>query len=285
MANILSGHGNIGFGRACNLGAQRASGEYLLYLNPDTEMVSVDLDALAAILDRRPVGILAATLIDTDGSFRPTIRRRYASWLLEFLIPHLLRILSQYAPRPRYFEQAEGRGVFTVDGAVFLVAASEFKDLGGFDERFFMYSEDADLALRYREAGWPLRAVSALLARHEGGTSAPTPMLLALSFLGWLEYTKKWHGGIVAVIAAVFACVIYSVVLLVLRVLVVITGMRRISAKAEQIAEMLSYIATEGQPNDSRRAPRYHYAGLIATSIFRPFLRRNRIYNSTIQAG
>ena len=229
---ILSGHGNIGFGRACNLGARHASRGYLLYLNPDTEMVSVDLAALASILGRQPVGILAATLISADGSPRPTIRRRYSSWLLEFLAPHLLRILSRYAPRPRYFEQAKGRGVFTVDGAVFLVAAAEFKVLGGFDERFFMYSEDADLALRYRQAGWPLRAVSAVLARHEGGTSASTPRLLALSFLGWLEYTKKWHGRSAAVVGAILACVIYSTVLMVLRVLAAITRMRRISAKA-----------------------------------------------------
>lgn len=269
---LISGHGNVGFGRACNLGARRASNEYLLFLNPDTEMVSVDGDMLTRLTPSRPLGMVAAMLIDDDRPPRPTVRRRYTHWLGEFFVAHIFRKLSRYAPHPRYVEQAKGRGTFTVDGAIFLVAVSEFRLVGGFDERFFMYSEDADLARRYQRAGYPLQATSALLARHEGGTSAPTPILLALSFLGWLKYTYKWHGRGSAVRAAFVARVAYSVVLLTLRALVAITGNERVSAKAEQIAATLSHIATEGLHGGSTGAqPRYPAAGPIAARMFRPY--------------
>jgi GT2 family glycosyltransferase len=269
---LLSGHGNVGFGSACNLGAQLASNEYLLYLNPDAEIVSVDDDALARLTASRPLGMVAATLVDKDQPLGPRVRRLYSHWLVEFLVPHVLRVLSSYAPRFRYAEEAEGRGRFTVDGAIFFVAASEFDRLGGFDERFFMYSEDADLAQRYRQGGYPLRGTSGLLARHEGGTSAPTPKLLALSFLGWLEYTHKWHGRATAMRAAVFSRAVYSLVLSALRGLALVIASKRVAAKAEQLAAMLSYIATEGLDGDlTESQPRYQTAGPIAARTFRSF--------------
>lgn len=139
-----------------------------------------------------------------------------------------------------------------------------------------MYSEDADLARRYSQAGYPLRATSALLARHEGASSAPTPMLLALSFLGWLEYTSKWHGRLSATFAALVARVIYSVVLFALRVLAAFTGNRRVSAKVVQLEAMLFYIAEEGPPDGLREEEvRYHTAGPIATHIFRSYASRS----------
>jgi GT2 family glycosyltransferase len=272
---LIAGHGNVGFGRACNLGARRASGEYLLFLNPDAEIISVDEATLATLTAERPLGMVGAMLSDGGQPPQPTvIRRQRVHWLGDFLVAHLLRKLSPCAPHRQHVEQAKGRGRYIVDGAVFLVSAGEFRLLSGFDERFFMYSEDADLSRRYRQAGYPLRATSALLARHERATSGPTPQLLALSFLGWLEYTSKWQGRRSAVRAAVLAQVVYSAVLSMLRALAATTGDKRASAKAEQIAAMLIYIATEGlslSEDSAETRPRYWTAGPIAARTFRPY--------------
>ena len=271
-AVLISGHGNVGFGRACNLGADRAAHEYVLCLNPDAELVSVDQDALVALMESRPLGIVGGTLIEDDGTVHPALWRRYSHWLTQLVAVHVLGVLSPYAPRTRFVERADARGAYTVSGSIVLVATDEFRSLGGFDERYFMYYEDADLAERYRQRDYPLRASPALLARHVGGASALTPLGLALSFLGWLEYTDKWHGNASATRAAAIARIVYSGLMFVLRPLANVTRNRRLQAKVEQLATMLSHIAMGAFDVDSSDPhERYPAAGPIARRQFRSF--------------
>jgi GT2 family glycosyltransferase len=264
---VLAGHGNVGFGGACNLGAERASGEYLLYLNPDAELVALDHDKLLREARAPRFGMLAASLRDGQRS-RPMLRRQSGRWLSEFVAAHLLSILSALAPRPRYVERAKGPGTYTVSGAAFMVKASEFRAVGGFDERFFMYYEDTDLTQRYRQLGYPLRATDALAIRHVGGTSAPVPRRNALSFLGWLEYIAKWQGPATAGRAATLAKVSYSLVLGLLGPLASFGG-ERVRAKAEQMTTMLSHIAAAGADESTGAQARYPVAGPIAKDRFR----------------
>jgi N-acetylglucosaminyl-diphospho-decaprenol L-rhamnosyltransferase len=249
---VLAGHGNVGFGGACNLGAAHATGDYLLYLNPDAELVALDHEALLRETSSTRFGMLAASLREGQRS-RPMLRRQSGRWLSEFVAAHLLAILSALAPKPRYVERADGPGVYTVSGAAFMVKAAEFRAVGGFDERFFMYYEDTDLTQRYRQLGYPLRATDALAIRHVGGTSAPAPRRNALSFLGWLEYLAKWQGPAAAGRAASVAKVSYSMVLGLLRQLAALGGGERVRAKAEEMATMLSHIAAAGEEVPGRR--------------------------------
>jgi GT2 family glycosyltransferase len=238
---VLAGHGNVGFGGACNLGAQRATGDYLLYLNPDAELVEADLQELVHQTQAPRFGILAGSLL--DGGFRkPLLRRSSRHWPVEMLGAHVLAILSPLAPPPRHVERADRPGLYTVSGAALMVRTREFRALGGFDERFFMYYEDTDLTQRYRKQGYPLRVSSTLAIRHIGGTSAPVPRRNALSFLGWLEYLAKWRGPGVARRAALAAKIAYSVVLGLLAPF----GEGRARAKAEELEAMLSHIALAG---------------------------------------
>jgi GT2 family glycosyltransferase len=131
-----------------------------------------------------------------------------------------------------------------------------------------MYFEDADLAQRYLGRGHPLRVSPALLARHLGGASAPTPQRLALSFLGWLEYTDKWHGTASAVRAAAIARMVHSLLLFALRPLVNVTRSRRLQAKVEQLTAVGALDASSADPHE-----RYPAAGPIATRRFRSFAR------------
>jgi GT2 family glycosyltransferase len=243
-ALVLAGHGNVGFGAACNLGAQRASGDYLLFLNPDAELMVADAEVLLRESRAPCFGMLAGSLLES-GSTTPLLRRQSAHWPAELLGAHLLAILSPLAPRPHYVERCAGRGLYTVSGAAFMVRAREFRALGGFDERFFMYYEDTDLTQRYLRQGYPLRAGRAIAIRHVGGTSAPVPRRNAFSFLGWLEYLAKWHGPGAARRAAAAAKLAYALVLALLRLLAPLAGWR-VRAKAEELAAMLSHIANAG---------------------------------------
>jgi N-acetylglucosaminyl-diphospho-decaprenol L-rhamnosyltransferase len=266
---LVTGHGNVGFGRACNLGAAHASRGYILFLNPDAELISVDTLKLEAAARSSPFGMLAAMLREDDASLRPTLRRHTGVWLGEFVAVHLLAMLSPYAPRPRYVESADREGVYTVSGAAFLVSREEFCSVGGFDERFFMYYEDTDLTQRYRRMGYPLRSSSALIASHVGGASAPAPQRNALSFLGWLEYIDKWHGSAAAARGATVARLVYYRLLTGLRIVARITGSERFHAKAEQLAAMLSHIAKQGlDAGAADAAGRYPAAGPMATRKF-----------------
>jgi GT2 family glycosyltransferase/glycosyltransferase involved in cell wall biosynthesis len=254
-ATLLSGHGNVGFGRACNMGAARASKELLLYLNPDAELIAVEREALAEMWADGPLGMVAAMVSEGDRPPRPTLRRSSGHWLREFFGAHLLSILSRFQPRPRYVRQAEGDGVYTVGGAVFLVSRDEFQSLGGFDERFFMYYEDTDLTQRYRAAGYPLRSSPVLLARHLGGASAPIPRRNALSFLGWLEYVDKWHGAAAARRGARVARVTYAVLLGALRLTSAISRSGRVREKREELAAMLAHVSTQGLDGSHGQGP------------------------------
>jgi N-acetylglucosaminyl-diphospho-decaprenol L-rhamnosyltransferase len=274
-AVVLSGHGNVGFGGACNLGAEHASHRHVLCLNPDAELVAVDPKGLAVESATRPFGMLAASLLKDGAPPRSTLRRQSSFWLEEFLAVHLLAMLSPLAPRPRYVERANGRGTYTVGGAAFMVAAEEFRSLGGFDERFFMYYEDTDLTQRYLLGGYPLRSSPALLVSHLGGGSAPVPRRNALSFLGWLEYLDKWHGPGAARRGAALARVTYSLALSSLRLLATVSGNARARLKAEQVAAMLAHVATAGSEAGAAGArARYPAAAPIARSKFRSWLRR-----------
>ena len=189
---------------------------------------------------------------------------------------HLLAILSPFAPRPHYVERADERGTYTAGGAVFMVDAEEFRSLGGFDERFFMYYEDTDLTQRYLQQGNPLRSSHAMLASHLGGASAPVPRRNALSFLGWLEYVEKWHWHAAAVRGATIARTVYTTLLAGLRLTTRITGNARFRAKTEQVSAMLSNISTQGLDTEATHPhARYPAAGPIAARKFHSAIRND----------
>jgi len=268
-AMLLTGHGNVGFGRACNLGIEQASNPYVLYLNPDAVLTFVDHVKLATAVREVPFGMLAAMLQQDDTPPRSTLRRHSGHWLNEFVAVHLLGMLSPYAPRPRYVEKADRRGTYTVGGAAFLVSLEEFRSVGRFDERFFMYYEDTDITQRYLRRGYQLRSSSALLVHHVGGASAPAPRRNALSFLGWLEYIHKWRGPAAAERGAAIARFVYSILLAALRLVTKLTGDTRFHAKTEQVEMMLSNIATQGlDASVADTATRYPAAGPIAARRF-----------------
>ncbi|MBK8166435.1 MAG: glycosyltransferase family 2 protein [bacterium] len=167
---------NLGFGRACNLGAREAGSEYLLFLNPDAMLRPATLPAVLAYMDGSAagdVGICGVQLLDANGrvarscSRLPTTGRLLAQTVgIDRFVPRLGCFMSEW-------DHAETREVQQVIGAFYLVRRPLFARLGGFDERFFVYFEEVDFALRAARAGWRSVYFTDAQAFHAGcGTTA-----------------------------------------------------------------------------------------------------------------
>ncbi len=194
-ARIVELHENIGFGRACNLGADRTERDHILFLNPDVDLLSVDIDALRRLVGAVDLGLIVPSSSASRFAFGERSWRREAlSLTLGTLRP---RELPQHSPAPR-----SGQAVWA-SGAALLVRRSEFVAVGGFDRSYFMYYEDRELSSRYRKAGLSVRVTPAVVADHVGGGSSDLgdrrPDIIAFAIMGWLQYTCTVRGPDVAV--------------------------------------------------------------------------------------
>jgi N-acetylglucosaminyl-diphospho-decaprenol L-rhamnosyltransferase len=167
---------NRGFAAGNNVGLERARGRYVLLLNPDVELNDTRLDALVAAMDERPrVGMASVVQRGPDGELQHSIRR----------FPSPLRDLGEalfaaHWPVLRTFQELETRaGRYTEEREVdwlvgaFLIARREaVEDVGGMDERFFLYSEEIDWCRRFWNAGWPVAHLPGMaITHHLGGRS------------------------------------------------------------------------------------------------------------------
>jgi GT2 family glycosyltransferase len=187
---------NGGFAHGCNVGAAAGSAPFVLFLNPDAviEPAAVErlLDAIEA--DDR-VGAVAPKILEPDGSLDFSLRRfpRLRSTYAQALFLHRLFPNATWVDEVIREETVYDRAgsVDWVSGACVLVRRTVLEEIGGFDERFFHYSEDMDLCARIREAGYEIRNVPEALAEHEGGASAPRHGLLPILAASRIRYANK----------------------------------------------------------------------------------------------
>ena len=173
---VLTNPTNRGFAAACNQAAARGRGDYILFLNPDTRIHTDALARAMAVLEApsgREIGIVGLRLTDAAGVTQRTCGR----------FPGLLDIanrtlgLSRIAPallggvRLIEWPHDVSRDVDFACGAALLVRRSMFEALGGFDERLFLYLEDADLSFRARAAGWRTHFCADAVVEHGCGWS------------------------------------------------------------------------------------------------------------------
>jgi N-acetylglucosaminyl-diphospho-decaprenol L-rhamnosyltransferase len=168
---------NLGFGAACNQGAAGSRTDYLLFLNPDTRLEPDTLARTLAFLEERAqdtVGICGVRLVDEVGQ-PSTVGARFPTPRVIF---GEATGLSRWMPAlfPRHLLGADEcratRDVDQVIGAYFMIRRRLFDELGGFDERFFVYFEEVDLSLRARRAGFRSVYFNDAQAYHRGGLSS-----------------------------------------------------------------------------------------------------------------
>lgn len=171
---------NVGFGRSNNLGFGHATGDFVLLLNPDTEVRPGAIDSLLDVLRTRPdAGLVAPRLLNTDGTIQENCVRAAPTPLNRALDSDFLRRLvpnSRLWQTERLYHSTVPFVVEAVSGACMLMPSAIFRELSGFHPAYFMYGEDMDLCLRIRQRGLTIYHVpSACVIHHGGGSSREQP--------------------------------------------------------------------------------------------------------------
>lgn len=170
---------NTGFAHACNVGASDFSGEFLLFLNPDTRVEPDSIQQAIAVFEDDAAGAIGIVGIQSigDGDQIQQTCARFPS--ARHFLNEALGFAS-LAPRwfpglhRRDFDHAGSRVVDHVIGAFYLVRTKLFRRLGGFDERFFVYLEDLDFSRRAKDAGCSCFFLADARMYHKGGGASET---------------------------------------------------------------------------------------------------------------
>lgn len=171
---IIRTGANLGFGRACNLGAADAQAPYLLFLNPDAALHADTLRTALAFMESAAatgVGVCGVQLAGEDGVTQRHCARFPGARSFVGAATGLGLLFRRLFPPLLMtdFDHLESRPVDHVIGAFYLIRRPLFEELGGFDERFFVYLEDLDLSLRTHRAGFAVQYLAEATAFHKGG--------------------------------------------------------------------------------------------------------------------
>jgi N-acetylglucosaminyl-diphospho-decaprenol L-rhamnosyltransferase len=173
-AHVIEAPENLGFGRAVNLVAQRTGGDWIVCANADVALEPGALAALLAAAADDRVGAVAPRLLLADGSTQHSV---YPFPTVPFTIAFNLglhRLSARLADElclEGSWDPERPRQVPWAIGALLLLRRVAFDQVGGFDERRWMYAEDLDLGWRLHDAGWTMRYEPRARALHASGAA------------------------------------------------------------------------------------------------------------------
>jgi N-acetylglucosaminyl-diphospho-decaprenol L-rhamnosyltransferase len=218
QARLVRNEENVGFGRAVNQGAALARGAYLLLLNPDGYLAAGALDALVRFASDNPqYVIVGGRTVTPSGELDPrscwAAPTLWSLWCSATLLSTLRPGSPWFDPEAMgRFHRDHARPVDIVTGCLLLVALPDWRKLGGFDERYFVYGEDADLCLRATAQTGRRCAITpeAVMVHAVGASSATRPDKLELLLRGRVTLARThlpgWRGrlGSALIVAGVW---------------------------------------------------------------------------------
>lgn len=185
---VLDHKKNIGFGSGMNLGAKLAKGEFLFFLNPDTEILTENITSALLELSDGDAGIVGGGIVDK--------KNQNQKWSAgkELSVYDLIRNnLGLSRSRHAWLDPGKIECDW-VAGTAMLVKKELFEELGGFDERFFMYFEDMDLCRRTRHSGKKVIFFPDFKVFHGNGKSYTDKKLQKKHYFDSMEkYFQKNH--------------------------------------------------------------------------------------------
>ncbi|MGZ4297059.1 MAG: glycosyltransferase family 2 protein [Solirubrobacteraceae bacterium] len=187
---------NRGFAHGNNRGMETTTARYVLFLNPDTQVVDGTFGDLVAILDARPeIGLIGVKQITPDGELFPTIRR----------FPNAPRALGDALRSERWPVQPAWAGERVLDpeayereqecdwtsGSYMLARREALQGAGFLDERFFIYSEEPDLCRRMKRDGWKVLHLPDMTIVHHACKGGIRPKMIAQDLYARRQYAQK----------------------------------------------------------------------------------------------
>ena len=196
---LLQGHGNVGFAKACNYGAEIAEGEFLLFLNPDAILTPGSARNMANCGKMLEVPWIVGGLLRTeDGQEQRGSRRaRLTLWRAIMSFVGLDKILTKQTvhleSRPMSTSPVE---MPVVSGALLMTDRDSFSILEGFDEGYFLHVEDIDICERVHRLGGQVYFHPKASAMHYGSTSKVTRQRIEWEkFKGFVRYFWKFSNN------------------------------------------------------------------------------------------
>lgn len=193
---------NLGFTRACNCGLAECRGQFILLLNPDTEIMPGSLNRIVQYMKaHNHVGGLGPQLLYPDGRVQLSCRQfpTYSLMLWEFTGLSMLFPKSRFFGdwRMGHFDHCQPRSVDQPMGACLLIRKSALEEIGVLDEQFKMFFSDVDLCRRLKDAGWEIIFLPTAQVVHDVGSSVQRARgrMLVASHRDCYRYFKKYRVG------------------------------------------------------------------------------------------
>lgn len=151
---VIQSFRNLGFAKANNLAYENSSGQYLLLLNPDTEIMEGSLPTMISYLQEHPeVGVLGPKLLNPDGTLQPSVRRFPGIWSSLVVFSGMHRFIRPKKYLMGDFTYDKVAEVDQVMGAALMTRREIVEKLGLFDDKFWLWYEEVDYCKRVKKAG------------------------------------------------------------------------------------------------------------------------------------
>lgn len=194
---------NVGFGKGCNIGAEKATSDILLMLNPDTIVSTDTLTSGVEYMKSHPdIGILGPKVLNQDGTFYkqchrglPTPANAFGHFTgLSKLFPKSKKLSSYFMTWLSPDDQHE---VDAISGSCFFIPTDLYREIGGFDETFFMYGEDLDICVQTRLKGKKVwYAPISKVIHFQGQSSTQRKIRSRLAFYNaMIIFSRKYAGN------------------------------------------------------------------------------------------
>ena len=233
---VLENGANLGFAKACNIGARHATAPLLFFFNPDARVHAGTLGNAVAYFATHPdVAMAGAKLLNEDGSVAESCGE-FDTWWQAFLRSSAWGDLPFFRPQSngyqlRQWDYGSERDVDLVVGAAMFIRKDVFAALGGFDERFFLYHEEIDFAHRLHDRGMRVVYLPQCVVTHAGEQGGSQQTWGKSGVLGWRQRSRRlywikhhgllWYWSLSAALVGRYA--LYAVALIAVVVIVRMT--------------------------------------------------------------
>jgi N-acetylglucosaminyl-diphospho-decaprenol L-rhamnosyltransferase len=168
---------NLGFASGNNLGFRHSTGDTVLFLNPDTEIIGSAINTMYVNLQALSVaGIVGCKILNTDGSLQTSCVQPYPTIINQVLETDYLKKMfpkwKLWRMEALLSDPIDYHSVEVIPGTCMMIKRKVFTELGGFDKDYFMYTEDIDLCFRLQRIGYKVYYIHDAVIIHYGGKSS-----------------------------------------------------------------------------------------------------------------